>query len=271
MSLARFGIKPAEADNYKQDYNNTTWFSLKDDGDTAMVRFVYEDEDDILALNVHEVSIEGRNRKVICQRGYTDPIRDCPLCEDGNVAKLRMFVYVYNIDLQEIQIWERGRTWQDKLAVLAKRVNKQGKPLCSQVYEITRNGVKGDMRTTYELYPMDILEEDGGGDKEISDLPMIPDITTYFALDKSFSEMEHYVSFGKFPEKQLDVDNVREKRKSRTTARRTRKVEEDVHEDEDEDEYEDDYEDEEEEEEEAPPKRRTARRTTRRTARDDSF
>ena len=51
------------------------FFSLKDDGDTARVRFMYNGIDDVEAFAVHQIEGEdGRKRYVNCLREYRQPL-----------------------------------------------------------------------------------------------------------------------------------------------------------------------------------------------------
>jgi hypothetical protein len=57
------------------------YFSLKDDGDTARVRFLYDSIEDVEGYCVHEVEIGDKKKYVNCLREYGDPVDKCPFCE----------------------------------------------------------------------------------------------------------------------------------------------------------------------------------------------
>ena len=58
-----------------------SFFQLKNDKDTARVRFMYNGIDDIYGYAVHQVTVEGKQRYVARLREYTQPIDDCPFCK----------------------------------------------------------------------------------------------------------------------------------------------------------------------------------------------
>ena len=80
--MARFGIN--DADNYGNN-GGSSFFSLKNDKDTASVRFMYNGLEDVEGYAVHKVEIEGKTRYVNCIREYNEPRSKCPLCNNGNM------------------------------------------------------------------------------------------------------------------------------------------------------------------------------------------
>lgn len=167
-----------------------SFFRLKNDRDTARVRFMYNGLDDIYGYAVHRVEVEGKQRYVACLRDYTQPIDDCPFCAAKIPVQARLFLFLYDVDADEVKIWERGRTFFSKMASLASRYN----PLVSTVFEIERNGKAGDTNTTYEIYHIETDET------TIEDLPEIPDITGTMILTKTFEDMNFYLDNGYFPD-----------------------------------------------------------------------
>ena len=67
--MARFTM--AEADNYSQS-NAGSYFALKDDKDTARVRFLYKTVDDIVGYAVYRVQVGDKERYVNAIRAYND-------------------------------------------------------------------------------------------------------------------------------------------------------------------------------------------------------
>ena len=183
--MAKFSMN--EADNYGVS-NQGSFFTLKDDGDTARVRFLYETADDVEGYSVHTVKIGDKDRYVNCLRTYNEPIDNCPLCKAGNKIKPRLFVKLYNEDAGECQLWERGKTFFDTLSGLSNRYN----PLYNKVIEIERHGKKGDMQTTYQTYPCDDSEPVNIDDFEC------PEPLGFTVMDKTFEEMETFIRTGDF-------------------------------------------------------------------------
>lgn len=74
--MARFSY--ADADKYGAPKSN--YFNLKDDGDTARIRFLINDINDVEGVATHEIEIDGKKVDVECIRSYDEPIDNCPLC-----------------------------------------------------------------------------------------------------------------------------------------------------------------------------------------------
>lgn len=182
--MAQFSM--SDADNYGVS-NTGSFFQLKDDKDTARVRFLYGRAEDIPGYAVHTVKIGDKDRYVNCLRAYNEPIDKCPLCAAGNRQKARLFLKLYNEDAKECQIWERGKTFYNVLSGLSAHYN----PLYNEVIEIQRNGKKGDMQTTYNTFPIENSEVN------IDDFDC-PNPIGLNILDKSFEEMETYIRTGDF-------------------------------------------------------------------------
>lgn len=206
--MARFTMN--EADNYTQS-NAGSYFSLKDDKDTARVRFLYETVDDIVGYAVYRVQVGDKERYVNAIRSYNEPIENDPFAAAGYKLHAKLFVPLYNEDTNEVQFWERGKTYFSRLASLASRYN----PLYNEVVEVERNGKKGDMKTDYTFYPV----ENSTFDIDSID---IPSPLGTIILDKTYEEMKYYVENGCFPEASEQVAERRNtQRADMPTGRRT--------------------------------------------------
>lgn len=193
--MAKFNAN--EADNYGGG-NGGSFFTLKNDKDTARVRFLYGSPDELQGDAVHKVTVGTRQdgsentRYVNCLRSYNEPLDKCPFCAAQLKVTPRFFIKLYNEDAGECQIWERSKSYLQKLGSLAGRYN----PLYNKVIEIERNGKSGDMHTDYAFYPCD-----DGGAIDISDEKYdCPDPVGTIILDKSADEMNYYLDNGRFPE-----------------------------------------------------------------------
>lgn len=198
--MARFSYE--ESENYGNAKSN--FFSLKDDKDTAIIRFLYNDMNDIQGVSCHEVKIGDKTVDVECLRAYNEPVHKCPLCEAEYRTKAMLFIPIYDEDAKESKIWTRGKTFFSKLSSLCSRYS----PLVSTPFEVERRGKKGDTNTTYETYP---LTQDHS---RIEDFPEIKPEGTAF-LVKTYEELREYVRTGQFPT--VDKNNV----DRRTVARET--------------------------------------------------
>lgn len=131
------------------DFKKLGWFSLKDDGDTAMVRILHGDDEDLDVFEVHKIEIDGYEQKVQCLGD------NCPLCANGNSKSLRTWVQLLNLDEKDKdkqhQIWERGL---NDIKALLGLIEENGN-LNNRNYKIKRNGKKGSNKTTYQYFNKD--------------------------------------------------------------------------------------------------------------------
>lgn len=192
------------------------YFSLKNDKDIATVRFLYNDENDIEGYAVHQVEIDGKKRYVNCLREYNQPIDNCPFCKAHEFQMAKLFIPIYNEDEGKVQVWERGKKFFSKMSGICARYGKN--PIVSQLFEIERNGIKGDTQTTYEIYRTD----DAPDDATLDDFEM-PEILGSIVLDKSADDMEFYLDNKYFPP-EGDVPQ-RNSRSREESPRRTERVE----------------------------------------------
>lgn len=182
-----------EMDNYKSE-GNASYFRLKNDKEVAQVRFMYNGIDDVEGVAVHTVDVPGSQygKDVNCLRAYNEPLDECPLCKAGYKPKVKIFVPLYNLDANEVQIWTRSKAYGSTLSSICSRYAKKGN-LVNNVFEIERNGAKGDKQTQYKEYQID------NDDTELEDLPEAPDPIGTVVLDKSYEDLEYYVQHKEFP------------------------------------------------------------------------
>ena len=194
-----------EIDNYGSGGGASSYFTLADDGDMAVVRLMYNGIDDVSGYAVHEVMIGDKKRYVNCLRSYNEPKSNCPLCNANNFQRAKLYVPLYVVSIKhggrgdyeevgEVRLWERGKTFFQKLAALCARYSNNQVPLVAHTFEIERHGKKGDTSTQYDIF------ETGSDDTKLEDLPEIPEILGSIVLDKSFEEQEHYLNTGEFPD-----------------------------------------------------------------------
>ena len=130
------------------------FFSLKNDGDEAVVRFAYSSPEEFEVYTVHPVSIEGKFRKVNCINDLRAGIHNCPLCEAGiqlqNKFYIKLIEYVRdenNNIVPQARIWERPTSYLQRLTNLFTEYGD----LRNCVFKIKRNGEKGSMKTDYSF------------------------------------------------------------------------------------------------------------------------
>lgn len=215
-----------EADNYgSQTFEGKiNYFQLKKDGDKAYVHLLGDDMNDFPGYAVHQIIGKSKSGKefrrfVNCLRESGAPITDCPFCAEGkhnpDLSKVwaKLFIPVYACDTDEVQIWERGKTFFRTLASYCSH-----NPNVSEIVtEVERQGAAGDTSTTYGLYAT--RENDNFKMENIKE--DIPEILGDVILDKSYDDMTYYVQHGLFPEEQKeDAGIARRGSSSRDDARR---------------------------------------------------
>ena len=203
--MARFGVNDAEKYGGQ---GGAGYFSLKNDKDTARVRFLFDSIEDVEGYAVHQVEIDGKKRYVNCLREYGQPISDCPFCAAKMFTSAKYFVPVYNIDEDRNQTWERGKKFGGKLTSMCARYPH----LMTHIFEVERNGKAGDTATTYEIYEVDHTPDVTMEDFEV------PEILGTVVLDKTAEEMEYFLECGEFPSE--DGAPVRRRGSERTEPER---------------------------------------------------
>ena len=176
------------------DASQVNFFSLKNDGDSARVRFLYETAEDVRFYGVHKVTFaSGKFRYTTCLRKhYEDPADMCPLCsswnaDDRKIVK-KIWIPMYDVDNGEIVLWDRGVSFlRDKLyPIIQQKVNKQT-PLCAYVFSIICHGLANSMDTDYE-----IVEESCDG-TTIDDFDEVPSPVGTVILSKTYDELASFV------------------------------------------------------------------------------
>lgn len=195
-----------DMDNYGM-VNSGSFFQLKDDRDNAKVRFLYGDISEITPYVVHEVETgeydskgNPKTKYINCLRTYDEPIDKCPLCKAGYRVTPKLFLKLYNEDAGECQVWERGKTYGQRIANLAAHFN----PLYNRLIEITRLGAKGDKQTKYEFLTLD--------DSPINindEMYQCDDLISKLVVEKTADEMNEYLQVGSFASESVNVAQQR--------------------------------------------------------------
>lgn len=205
-------FKANQADNYGG--GSGIFFSLKSDKEVRAVRFMYETMDDIEGIAFHQVEINGRRINVECLREHGQPAEVCPLCETGYQQLAKIFIPVYDIAENAVKIWERGKSYITRFSSLCARYS----PLVGTIFEVERNGAKGDTDTKYEIFQ---IENDN---TVLEDLPPILNpFDEEVVLRKTAEEMDYFLDYGKFEEVR-GRNPATDRRKSSTRENVTRRT-----------------------------------------------
>lgn len=203
MAQVSFDVASTMQQENSQYNSDVEFFTLVNDGDEAIVRFLHDSTASFNIMTVHTVQVGGKWRKVNCIREPQDPTDVCPLCASGNNISNRFFIHmlVYKKDesgniVPKPAVWERSFSYATKLKSL---LDEYG-PLTGELFKIKRNGVKGSMDTTYDIlycspkvydnaaYPM--VENAFGSWTELGTIVMNKDATA----------MNTFIATGSFPE-----------------------------------------------------------------------
>ena len=168
-----FQAKAAEMEARQQSQGNgprVGFFTLKNDGDEAIVRIMHDSPEEFDILAVHPVQVDGRFRNVSCLRGPSDPMDMCPFCLENKKLATKIYIHMIqyvrdenNQIVAQPKVWERTTAYARQLA---EYINEYG-PLSDMIFKIKRNGAAGSMETTYtimpanaKLYPEDLYVKD---------------------------------------------------------------------------------------------------------------
>ena len=202
--MARMTFEQASSFQNSVNSNYVQFFSLRDDGDEAVVRIMHDDVSSFDILSVHPVTVGDKYRSASCIRNDPhDPLDNCPLCKAG--VQLRNVIYIHLIEYVQneqgaivpvMKVWERSLSYATRLKDM---ITEYG-PLSQCVFKIRRSGRAGSRDTSYNIlfanpqiyspanYP---IPEDAF--KEFTALGTC-------VLDKNFQELNVYCSTGSFPQ-----------------------------------------------------------------------
>lgn len=183
--------------------NSVGFFSLKNDGDTAVVRFMHDNVSSFELYTVHNILVaDNRYRKINCLREPEEPFDKCPLCAAGEKVQQRFFIHLIQYVQDENgriiglpKVWERSATYAHKLKNL---IDEYG-PLSDCVFKIRRNGVARSMDTSYDIMfcnpNMYNLEQYPKNFEAFSNYRALGGIV----MNKTFDEIVTYLNTGEFP------------------------------------------------------------------------
>jgi hypothetical protein len=207
-------INTNDLEKYQTSSSSSEFFSLKNDKDTAVVHFLAETTDDLDIFLVHKVKDGEKFRYVNCLRHAGEPVDACPLCAAGLKPEVRIFVQMYDVKDKKVKIWDRGRTFLKLLEPFGRRI----KPLFKRAFEIERNGVAGDMKTTYGIFA---LEPDTNfPEMTLEQLPQKVELMgreKTIILERTPEELKAFLKTGKLTAGSNDQVTPRETKEEKTT------------------------------------------------------
>lgn len=202
------------ASTSRENNDGIKLFSLKNDGDEAVVRIMHDSVADFDIITTHPVKIGERYRKVSCIRDPREPMDNCPLCKSGVKIQQRFYIHMLQYTKDENGqvvvkpvVWERAA---GEYATKFKTLIDEYGPLSDSIFKIRRNGKAGDMSTTYEIlygnpsiYRADLYPKDVNAFAGYSALGKI-------VMDRTFEEIAEFLATGNFPMRQRGNTTVNE-------------------------------------------------------------
>ena len=195
------------------DRSQIGFFNLKNDKEEAVVRFMYDDAEELKVLTVHQVMFNGKYRKVNCLRESAgDPADVCPLCESGLAPQQRIFIRMLKYEkaadgsiVAVPCIWERSVSYAYKLLGYIQNYG----PLSDLICKIQRHGAPGDMKTEYEIipnlsksiYPDTVYTKLTDAFKDYNPLGTV-------VFNKNAEEIKYFLSTGQWPNTQATTNST---------------------------------------------------------------
>lgn len=193
------------------------FFQLKDDGDSALVRFLFDKEDDVdnFIRSVHVLEKDNRSTDVDCIRTPEDPVEDCPFCKERIRLQVRFYIPLWDEDKQKVVWWTRSRGFIEKVIKQIREVDTES--IAGTPFKIVRSGKAGSFDTSYEF----IQQAKKADDKFVEDFvnpdELDPKDAGLIELDEK--GMNYYLDTGKLPETKS------KKEETKIESRRGREVE----------------------------------------------
>jgi hypothetical protein len=143
------------------EFIQTPWFTLRDDGDSAVRRILYGGTEDVSVYSVHNIEDNGNWKDVDCHG------EGCPMCREGLKPMARIYIPLYDDTNETYEFWIRGAMY---IRVIRNLIGEHGS-LVNRRFEIIRHGAAGDMKTTYELVPLAKTPDDDVTMENFADRP----------------------------------------------------------------------------------------------------
>lgn len=214
MAQVSFNQLAAEAEKQannpqtnNNNFNSVSFFSLKNDGEKAFVRFILDDPDnDLECLTTHEIYVGGKARKISCLRtSANEPVDKCPICKLTSGIKSRAYVRMIQYTRSEDgksyiaspKVWERSIPFITKTIMPFKEFYPDG--ISKAIFQITRIGKAGSKDTTYSIIPIPNVSPELQA-KCVLDKSLFKNYKALgtIVIDKSYNEMVEALKKGEY-------------------------------------------------------------------------
>ena len=157
-------VKAVDAAQNKGSGVRVGWFKLSDDGDEALVRINLTGTNDLQFATIHQLGANTKWMKVSCTNEFGSFNGTCPLCKaaanNTSIGKASKRVYIPMLvsykdratgqwSVAQPVIWDKPAGFSREIANIIRDYGD----LRGTLFKITRNGAKGDLKTTYSLMP----------------------------------------------------------------------------------------------------------------------
>lgn len=201
------------------DGNKVGFFKLKDDGDEALVRFNCSSVEDLQFASVHTLQADGKWMRISCLNPLGNYSESCALCNavkagDKRISKAGKKVYLQMLCAYKDKttgqfseaipvIWERPAAFSRDIANKLKDFGD----LRNTILKVTRNGVAGDMKTTYSIDFVPIYNKPELVPADFSAFTNF-NIAKHSYWEKTAEDIATFLSTGKFPEIVKSTNNA---------------------------------------------------------------
>lgn len=131
---------------------NNSFFKLED-GQSARVRFIYNNYGEIIPLGVHSIQVGNQYPLIDCCREIGQPKEVCKWCNSNHAVVTRVVLPLYNLETNNIEYWTRSGKWvDDNLFPLFEEI-PSNQTIAGQTYKIKRKGTGRDTNYTVMIEP----------------------------------------------------------------------------------------------------------------------
>ena len=204
-------VKLGEESNYfkeksENDALKFDWLSLKKDGETIRVRFMYDLGESFESFSVHNLlEKEGSFTK----KKFIDCLAEdkygtgCPLCKAGYTRIQKYYIPCYDVDNKRVLLWERGRMITGDLTMIAEAHERDNEAIVGTIFTIRRKGEAKSSDTTYTIYKekhddttlADLVDADGNHVQR-------PEYFGVLILSRPKEDMEAFLATGELPKRE---------------------------------------------------------------------
>jgi hypothetical protein len=201
----------AKAQSNEGSSTKIGFFKMKNDKDEALVRFNVSSLESLQFATVHQLGAAQKWMKVSCLNPVGSYYDSCPLCAAvsagaKDIGKASKKVYVQMMVAYKDNatgqfsaaipvIWERPAGFSREIANLLKDYGD----LTGRVFKVTRNGVAGNMQTTYSISYIPLYDKPESVTTDFSAFNNF-NIAKHSFWEKTVGDINVFLNTGSFPE-----------------------------------------------------------------------